>query len=456
MLAAVATDLPPLGLRLPLWSVIPFALTLASLAVFPVAAARFWHAHYPKVIGAIALAFTVPFLIAFRGEAVHELAHITLADYVPFVVLLFGLYTTAGGLILKGDLRGTPAVNTALLAFGTAIASVIGTTGASMLLIRPLLRANAHRARRGHLVVFFIFLVANIGGCLTPLGDPPLFLGFLAGVPFGWTLRLAPQLGFLAAVLLPLFYVVDRRFLAREQLAPHTPPAERQPLRLEGKRNLFFLAGIVGAVLLSGVWDAGTVPVMGASLPLAGLVRDALIVLCGVGSLMATPKAHREDNAFSWEPVREVVILFAGIFATILPVLAILAAGPEGALAPLFNTLDAPWHYFWTTGLLSSFLDNAPTYLTLLNGQIERFGTGGTEIAAAAVLAKEHARHLAALSAGAVFMGANTYIGNAPNFIVKAIAEDAGVRMPSFFGYIVRWSLPILIPLFALLTIIFY
>jgi Na+/H+ antiporter NhaD/arsenite permease-like protein len=456
MLAAVATDLPPLGLRLPLWSVIPFVLTLLSLAVLPVAAGAFWHKHYPKVIGAIAVAFTVPFLVAYRGEAVHDLVHIALADYLPFLALIFGLYTASGGLVLEGDLRGAPAVNTALLAFGTAIASVIGTTGASMLLIRPLLRANAHRARRGHLVVFFIFLVSNIGGCLTPLGDPPLFLGFLAGVPFGWTLRLAPQLLLLAGVLLPTFFFVDRWFLAREQPAPLSPPAERRLLRLEGKLNLLFLAGIVGAVLLSGVWRAGTVPVMGASLPLAGLARDGLIILCGVGSLWATPTRHREANAFSWEPVREVAILFAGIFATITPLLAILAAGSEGPLAPLFHPLDAPWQYFWTTGLLSSFLDNAPTYLTILNAQIERFGTGGSELAAAAALARDHAPHLVALSAGAVFMGASTYIGNAPNFMVKAIAEEAGVAMPSFFGYIVRWSLPILVPTFLLLTVVFY
>jgi Na+/H+ antiporter NhaD/arsenite permease-like protein len=456
MLAAVATDLPPLGLRLPLWSALPFALTLLSLAVLPVAAERFWHAHYPKVIGALAAAFAVPFVAVFRGEATHEILHILLSDYVPFLVLIVGLYATAGGLILRGDLAGTPAVNTLLLTIGTASASLIGTTGAAMLLIRPLLRANANRARREHLVIFFIFLVANIGGCLTPLGDPPLFLGFLAGVPFGWPLRLAPQLLLLAAVLLPLFYIVDRRFYARETPAPPAPGDPREPLRLEGKRNLVFLAGIVGAVLLSGVWDGGGVSLLGVPLKLEGLVRDGLILLCGALSLVATPKALRADNRFSWAPAREVAILFAGIFVTILPVLAILKTGASGAFAPVFRVLDAPWRYFWTTGLLSSFLDNAPTYLTVLNAQIERFGTGGLDIPAAAALARDHARHLAAVSAGAVFMGANTYIGNAPNFMVKAIAEEAGVRMPSFFGYIVRWSLPILVPLFVLLTLVFY
>jgi Na+/H+ antiporter NhaD/arsenite permease-like protein len=450
MLAAATSELVPLGLRLPLWSALPFALTLAALAIMPLAAKRFWHDHYPKFIAAFALAFAVPFVAAFRGEGAHELAHIVVADYFPFIVMIVGLYVTTGGMILRGRLAGTPAVNTAVLAAGTALASVIGTTGASMLLIRPLLRANAHRERRAHLVVFFIFLVSNIGGCLTPLGDPPLFLGFLAGVPFGWTLRLAPELLLLAGVLLPLFYVIDRAALRRESTPP---PLAGTPggLRLEGKRNLIFVALIVGAVLLSGVWRPGTIDLAGISFKIEWLVRDLIILGCTAASLILTPAVYRSDNDFSWGPMREVAIVFAGIFVTILPLLAILKAGATGVLGPVFTLLDTPRHYFWTTGLLSSVLDNAPTYLTMLNQQVQRFGADG-----ALALARDHAHYLSAVSSAAVFMGANTYIGNAPNFMVKAIAEDAGVAMPSFFGYVVRFTIPILMPLFLILGIIFY
>jgi Na+/H+ antiporter NhaD/arsenite permease-like protein len=456
MLAAVEPVLVPLGLRLSPWSVAPFVATLVSLAVFPVAAPRLWHAHFPKIVLAIALTFVLPFLALFGGEAAHELGHILLADYVSFLVIIIGLYAISGGMLVRGEIRGGPRTNTALLALGTLMASVAGTTGASMILIRPILNANAHRTRRAHIVVFFIFLVANIGGCLTPLGDPPLFLGFLAGVPFFWTLHLAPQLAVLATILLAVFYAIDRSLSRREGAAAAPARAPGARLRLDGKRNLALLAIVVGAVALSGFWHPGKASVLGIGLPVEGLVRDAIILGCALVSLLWTPRSLRADNAFGWEPVREVAIVFAGVFVTILPVLAILKTGPQGPFAPLFRVLDAPWQYFWATGVLSSFLDNAPSYLAMLGTQIETFHGDLAPRLGAAALSASHPRFLSAVSAAAVFMGGVTYIGNAPNFMVKTIAEQAGVEMPTFLGYIVRWSLPILGPVFVLLTILFF
>lgn len=444
-----------IGEVLTLWSTLPFAGMLLSIALLPLLAPRFWHHNYPKVSAFWAAVFVVPFVLTFRGDAVHEVAHIFLADYVPFVILLAGLFTVSGGIVVEGRLAGTPTVNTAYLAAGTLIASWIGTTGASMLLIRPLLRANELRRHRHHVVVFFIFLVSNVGGCLTPLGDPPLFLGFLRGVPFFWTMHLVPELALVGGGLLAAFFAVDsilhRREL-REGAIAAVPLGPGRTIRVEGLGNIVWMAGIVLAVLGSGLWKAGSVRVLGVEMDVAGLVRDGVIVIMAGASLLFTPASLRRDNGFSWEPMREVSILFAGIFATIVPALAILKAGEAGALGAVLAFVREPAHYFWATGFLSSFLDNAPTYLAFLTLEVGKLYPGLDMSSAVARLVVEHPAGLSAVSAGAVFMGACTYIGNAPNFMVKAIAEESGVEMPSFFGYVVKWTLPVLIPLFALTT----
>jgi Na+/H+ antiporter NhaD/arsenite permease-like protein len=446
-----------IGELLPLWSILPFAGILLSIALFPLMAPHFWHRHYPKVSLFWAVIFAAPFLLAYRMSAWHEVLHIYLVDYIPFIILLWGLFAVSGGLVLRGTMAGTPKVNTAFLLVGTLIASWTGTTGAAMLLIRPLLRANAARHHKVHVVVFFIFLVANIGGSLTPLGDPPLFLGFLHGVPFFWTLRLLPMMGVASVVLLAAFYAMDSHYFRKEPKGVLAKEEESEaPLRLDGWHNLFFLAGILGAVLLSGLWHAGSVDLLGVRLELQDLVRDAIIVAMALLSVWTTPQSLRADNGFTWEPMREVAILFAGIFATIIPALAILRAGESGHMAFLVASVREPWEYFWASGGLSSFLDNAPTYLTFFNMQIGRFYPGLPESQAVAQLIHTHARFLEAVAAGAVFMGANTYIGNAPNFMVRAIAEEAGVDMPSFFGYLFKWAIPILFPLFVLISLIFF
>jgi Na+/H+ antiporter NhaD/arsenite permease-like protein len=440
-----------LGTILPLWSTLPFGGILLSIALGPLLLPRIWHRHYAKISFGWALLFAIPFLGAYGTDAAYELLHVLVADYVPFIVLLWGLFTAAGGIALRGTPAGTPAINTLSLLIGTAIASWVGTTGAAMLMIRPLLRANAGRRHRTHVVVFFIFLVANVGGLLTPLGDPPLFLGFLHGVPFFWTLHLLPHLLLTAGLLLGLFFAIDSR-LAR--LEPPRPPRSTDPLRLEGTLNLLWLAGILGAVLLSGLWKPGEVAIGGLHLGIQSLVRDAIIVAMALASLRFTRPETRQANDFSWGPIREVALLFIGIFVTIVPALLILKAGAEGPLAMVVRRVTTPDRYFWATGLLSSFLDNAPTYLAFFNSQLGQFFPTLSEPEAVRELIATRGEFLAAVAAGAVLMGANTYIGNAPNFMVKSIAEEAGVAMPTFLGYIVRWALPILIPIFVLVTLV--
>ena len=452
---------PDLGRELPLWSVIPFAGILLSIALFPLLAPHFWEHHFPKVSAFWALVFAIPFLVHYRGAAVHSIAHIYLLDYIPFIILLWGLFTVSGGIVVYGKLRGTPVLNAVLILIGTALASWIGTTGASMLLIRPLLRANAERKRKVHIVIFFIFLVSNIGGSLTPLGDPPLFLGFLHGVPFFWTFALMPHMVFCFFFLLVLFYFIDRRYYLQdcddEECVIHADQiSTTEPLRIGGLHNILFLGGIIGAVLMSGMADLGSVHVLGIELAIEALLRDFLIVLMGVLSLVTTSAKMRTDNEFSWFPILEVAYLFAGIFMTIIPALAILKAGENGHLAFLIRIVQEPYQYFWVTGALSSFLDNAPTYLTFFNTVLGQFYPGVPEHDAVVMLLNEHARYLMAIGAGAVFMGAMTYIGNAPNFMVRSIAEESGINMPSFFGYMFKWSMPILLPLFVLVTLVFF
>ncbi|NML46084.1 sodium:proton antiporter [Ramlibacter sp. G-1-2-2] len=430
---------------------IPFAGLLLSIALCPLLATRFWHHHYGKATAAWALAFLLPFAALFglpaAGTAV---VHTVVGEYLPFVILLAALFAVSGGIYIRGNLHGSPALNTGILAIGAVLASFMGTTGASMLLVRPLIRANDNRRHSAHVFVFFIFIVSNAGGSLTPLGDPPLFLGFLQGVDFFWTLRhLLPMTAFLVGALLVLFYALDSWYYRRrEEVRPRDPTPDTRGIGFEGARNFWLLAAIVALVLASGVWKSPVrFDVFGAEIGLPDLVRDLGLVLVAVVSMAITPRQVHEANQFSWGPMLEVAKLFAGIFLTIIPVIAMLRAGMHGAFAPVVAAVTRPdgtpdpAMYFWASGVLSSFLDNAPTYLVFFN-------TAGGD---AHHLMTELAPVLAAISAGSVFMGANSYIGNAPNLMVKAVVEDRGVTMPGFFGYM-AWSVAVLIPLFLIIT----
>lgn len=437
-----------------LWGV-PFAGILLSIALMPLLMPGFWHHHFGKVAAAWALAFLLPFAAVFGpGLAAVNLVHALLAEYLPFIILLTALYTVAGGIYIRGNLHGSPGLNTGILAVGAVLASFMGTTGASMLLIRPLIRANDNRRHKAHVIVFFIFIVSNAGGSLTPLGDPPLFLGFLKGVDFFWTLsHIFPETLFLVGVLLALFYAMDSWYYhRREEILPVDPTPDSKRIGFDGATNFWLLGAIVGLVLLSGFWKSSVVfDIMGTEVGLPGLLRDAGLIIVTLVSLKITPLDVHQDNQFSWAPMQEVAKLFAGIFLTIIPVIAMLKAGvngPFGAIVAAVTRADGspdPAMYFWAAGALSSFLDNAPTYLVFFN-------TAGGD---PAVLMTTLAPTLAAISAGAVFMGANTYIGNAPNLMVKSIAEDRGVKMPSFFGYML-WSGAILLPLFFVMTLIWF
>ena len=445
-----------LGETLSLWSTLPFIGMLLSIALLPLFAPKFWHNHFGKVSVFWALVVSIPLLSVYKGIALHDFLEIVIADYVPFIIILVALYTVSGNILLRGTLLGTPAINTCMLAIGTALASWMGTTGASMLLIRPLLRANSHRKNRTFMVVFFIFLVSNIGGSLTPLGDPPLFLGFLRGVPFFWTFKLLPHMMTAVVILLAVYFLMDSYYYRKEKLKGMPIEKEKAPFRIEGVHNLFFLAGIVGAVLMSGVVKIGEVRILGVDTPVQDLIRDVLLLLIAALSMMTTRKEVREGNGFTWFPMKEVAILFIGIFLTMMPCLKILQAGEKGELSFVIQAVREPYHYFWITGILSAFLDNAPTYLTFFTSLLGRFhpGVGGQE--AIVRLMNEHPLFLEAVSAGAVFFGATTYIGNAPNFMVRSIAEETGTRMPSFFGYMLKYSIPLLIPVFVIITLLFY
>ena len=526
-----------------LW-VIPFTGMLLSIALGPILAPHFWHANYGKVAAGWIVLFSIPFLATYKGDAFYEILHIVLLDYVPFIILLGALFTAAGGICLKGSLRGSPTVNTAILFIGTVLASWMGTTGAAMLLIRPILRANAWRKHKVHVVVFFIFLVANIGGSLTPLGDPPLFLGFLKGVDFFWTMKLLPVMTPVALFLLAVFFIFDTIMFKKEGPAPDD--GEKVPLKLEGTINFALIGCIIGAILLStwlgknkftdssvgekmkpaieavefemevakadlnnyvktnadATFDESNqeyhqkrvthlnavsavnqlrakkthdetmgLHVFGVTVSFSNLVRDGLLILIALLSLKLTPMYRtvkdehghevaaegeeksnvRAANGFTWEPILEVAKLFIAIFICMIPALKILQAGVNGGLSSVVLAVQSSTNdpvnmmYFWLTGILSSFLDNAPTYVVFFNT------AGGDPTSLMGPLGQT----LLAISCGAVFMGANTYIGNAPNFMVKAIAEENGVKMPSFFGYM-AWSVAILIPTFIIVTLIYF
>ncbi|GHD64208.1 sodium:proton antiporter [Jeongeupia chitinilytica] len=454
MLPALAHAADFDGAQLGLAWALPFVGILLSIALFPLLAPHFWHAHFGKVAGFWALAFLVPFAVVYgAGNAGAVIAHALIDEYIPFILLLFALYTVSGGILVWGNLHGSPKVNTAILALGTVCASIMGTTGAAMLLIRPLLKANDNRKHNVHVVVFFIFLVANIGGGLTPIGDPPLFLGFLKGISFFWTLEhMLPLVALNSAILLTLFYFIDRHFYSKEDEVEAVDPTPDSRLKLFGKFNFFLIAAVVAAVVMSGVWKPGIdFHVLGTEVGLQDIVRDVLLIVIALVSLKFTPKQVRAGNDFNWDPILEVAKLFIGIFLAMAPAIAILRAGEAGHLASLVRLVSDPGGapidsmYFWMTGILSSFLDNAPTYLVFFN-----LAHGD-----AAHMMGPMASTLLAISAGAVFMGAMTYIGNAPNFMVKAVAEDRGVKMPSFFGYM-AWSIAILLPCFVLTSLVFF
>jgi Na+/H+ antiporter NhaD/arsenite permease-like protein len=418
--------------------VLPFAAMLLCIALLPIAAPRLWEHNRNKALVSLVLGAPVAIWIgALDLPALGRAAH----EYVAFIVLLGALFSISGGIVVRGTLAGTPGLNTVLLALGAVLASFIGTTGASMVLVRPLLRANSVRNRNAHVFVFFIFLVSNAGGLLTPLGDPPLFLGFLRGVPFLWTLRLVPIWLVVNGALLVLFYVVDSTIFRAEDIASpgdldEVAIAHQVPVHIAGKRNLLFLGGVVGILVASG------------NLRLPPGVAEAGMLAMAVLSWVTTPRALHRENGFGFSPIVEVAALFAGIFATMIPALAVLNV--RGANLGIAR----PWEFFWASGLLSSFLDNAPTYLTFASVGSGLLGTDAADLAQM-VAHPGGPAILSAVSAGSVLMGANTYVGNGPNFMVKAIAERGGVRMPGFFGYM-AWAGAVLLPIFVGVTVLFF
>lgn len=439
---------------------IPFVGILLSIAVFPLVKPQWWEAHQPIVVAIWSLLFIIPFAIT-NGvpEAVETVLECVIGDYLTFIVLLFGLFCVAGNITMEGDLAGSPRVNIILLAIGTLLSSVIGTTGSSMLMVRPVIKMNSWRKHRKHIMVFFIFLVSNIGGCLTPIGDPPLLMGFARGVPFFWSLHLFPVLLFNMVVLLFVFYWIDRRFYCHDIAKGRMPDISKAgtKISLKGLHNLIFIAMIVAAVILSGVLPdmpafrdaAGNVRgihIFGeVTLTFPAMIEMAIILLAAFLSFKTTSPEIRKKNHFTWGAIQEVAVLFIGIFITMQPALMLLKS-MGGSLG-----LTKPFEMFWATGALSSFLDNTPTYLVFLTTAGAMNFANGIKTTLGTVPVKM----LTAISCGAVFMGANSYIGNAPNFMVKSISDENGIHMPSFFGYIL-WSLCILIPVFLLDTLIFF
>lgn len=443
-----------------LWFCLPFAGLLACIAVLPLLKSEWWEKYRSAVVAVWSLAFVVPFAAAYgAGSALESVLECMLNDYLTFIVLLFGLFCVAGNITLEGDLVGAPGTNLVLLLIGTLLSSCIGTTGASMLMVRPVIRMNAWRRQRSHIMVFFIFLISNLGGCLTPIGDPPLLMGFSRGVPFFWSLRLFPILVLNMAILLFIFYRIDSRAYRWEIAQGRRPEIQGggMGIRLEGAHNLIFLVTIVAAVILSGVlpgmpfFQDGEGNVLGirifreVRLTYPAMIEIAMILASAFLSFKTTTKEILRKNHFTWDAIKEVAVLFVGIFITMQPALVILKS-MGGSL-----NLSEPFQMFWMTGALSSFLDNTPTYLVFLTTAGAMGFTGGVSTVVGTVPVKM----LTAISCGAVFMGANTYIGNAPNMMVKSISDENGICMPSFFGYFF-WAVRVLIPVFILDTVLFF
>jgi len=451
----------------PYWTVLPFILMLLCIALIPLFLPHWWeHNRNKAVLSAVLGIFMLVYLLAFAPEGAHDKILITLFDYVAFISLLASLFIISGGIYLGGTLAGTPAVNTLILLIGAVIANMMGTTGAAMLLIRPMIRANAWRKSRFLQMIFLTFIVANIGGLLTPLGDPPLFLGFLKRVPFEWTFRLAPQWAFTVVVVLAVFFVLDTIMYRKELRGGAAPPTGvKEPLKLNGWHNFIFLGFIIGVILFAGYVSQNKLVEAWTGIGdhrlteiLEKVGQSVLMLVVATIAYKATKAETRTSNNFGWAPIAEVAILFIGIFITMIPALWILdVLGATGKLG-----LDKPWQFFWCSGGLSSFLDNAPTYLTFsaaASGLNHTDPNNLMELIKATKeqtgLAYDGVEFLKAVSTGAVFMGANTYIGNGPNFMVKAIAEENGIKMPSFFGYML-YSICILIPTFIVVTFVFF
>lgn len=444
----------------PIWLCIPFAGLLLCIAIMPLVKGEWWEAHQPLVVALWILVLVIPFAVLYGvGDTVETVLECTVNDYLTFIILLFGLFCVSGNITMEGDFAGSPRINVGLLAIGTLLASCIGTTGASMLMVRPVIKMNSWRRRKSHIMIFFIFMVSNMGGCLTPIGDPPLLMGFMRGVPFFWSLHLFPVLLFNMVILLFIFYHLDKRNY-RKDIAEGRKPDISKPgteFRIDGLHNIIFLIMIVAAVILSGVLPgmpifqdaAGNVRgihIFGeVSLSFPSLIEIVLILLAAFLSFKTTKKEIRTRNHFTWGAIQEVAVLFIGIFITMQPALMLLkAVGPNLGLTE-------PFQMFWATGALSSFLDNTPTYLVFLTTA----GTLGFTSGISTTLGTLPEKMLSAISCGAVFMGANTYIGNAPNFMVKSISDENGVNMPSFFGYML-WSVSILIPVFIIDMLVFF
>ena len=424
-----------------LWWAFPFIGILLSIAIFPLVNKHFWHENFGKISAFWALLFGLPFFIK-EGVAVstHWFLHAIFVEYIPFIVLLLALFTISGGIVLRGNFVGTPKLNLFFLISGTVLASWMGTTGAAMLLIRPVIRANIWRKSRTHVKIFFIFLVANIGGALTPLGDPPLFIGFLKGVNFFWTTKymLFPML-FVSTLLLIVFYLIDSYYFNKEK--KHTPESKPINFSIQGKFNLILLLAVIFAVIFSGSYkdSLGKIILFGNELRITFLLRDVFLLMLTIVSYKLGSIDLRKENGFTWFPITEVAKLFAGIFITVIPALSILKLDYANSFSEFSSSM-----YFWLTGILSAFLDNAPTYLVFFTSTNQ----SSAELMDGIII-------LLAISSGAVFMGALTYIGNAPNFMVRSIAEENGIPMPSFFGYML-WSFSILIPILLLYSLLWF
>ena len=459
-MAQAAETTKSIGDNLSLLYCIPFAGILLCIAICPLVAGEWWEKRKPIVVAFWSLAFLIPFAIAAgMGTAWEELLEAIIGDYLTFIVLLFGLFCVAGNVSLEGDLVGKPKLNVLLLIISTLLSSWIGTTGASMLMIRPMIRANKWRRRKVQVMVFFIFLVSNIGGCLTPVGDPPLLMGFMRGVPFTWSLRLFPVLVFNMVILLTVFYFIDRRAYRRDIALGMRPDISKPTttFKVNGLHNIIFMIMIVAGVVLSGVLPGMkafqnadgsviSIPIFrSVRLAVPTLIEIVIILVAAFLSFKTTKSDVRTKNHFTWGAIEEVAVLFIGIFITMQPALMILKS--KGAELGLTKPLEM----FWATGALSSFLDNTPTYLVFLTTA----GTLGATSGIATTVGTVAFKMLMAISCGAVFMGANTYIGNAPNFMVKSISDENGIKMPSFFGYMLC-SLKFLIPVFIIDTLVFF
>jgi Na+/H+ antiporter NhaD/arsenite permease-like protein len=444
----------------PIWLCIPFAGLLLCVAVMPLVKGEWWEKHQPMVVLMWIILVIIPFALVYgAGETLETVLECVINDYLTFIILLFGLFCVSGNITLEGDFAGSPRVNVCFLALGTLLASCIGTTGASMLMVRPIIKMNSWRDKKAHIMIFFIFMVSNMGGCLTPIGDPPLLMGFMRGVPFFWSLHLFPVLLFNMVILLFIFYHLDMRAY-KNDIAYGRKPDISKPgtvFRIDGLHNVIFLVMIVAAVILSGVLPglsafqdaAGNVRgihIFGeVSLSFPAIIEIVMILAAAFLSFKTTNKEIRLRNHFTWGAIQEVAVLFIGIFITMQPALMLLkSVGPNLGL-------EQPYQLFWATGALSSFLDNTPTYLVFLTTA----GTLGFTNGIVTSLGTIPVKLLMAISCGAVFMGANTYIGNAPNFMVKALSDENGIRMPSFFGYM-AWSICCLIPVFIIDMLVFF